>query len=146
MKFLTKSALSIKLLTLIFIGTTASMSARAADREDVVIGVVAGAAVGYALSRHSDRVQISYRYPRHYHHHQRCNQPHYYPGHHGHADRFERSDHRSHYYNPGHHPHGHHRNSEYRGSRYQNSFRGHDKPSKARMPGGSAQHSLPRRY
>ncbi len=43
-----------------------STSAQAASREDVIIGVIAGAAAGYVLSEHGSDLHIGYRQGSHY--------------------------------------------------------------------------------
>lgn len=119
MKSLTNNALWIKLGLLLAAIATASAGTRAADREDVVAGVIVGAAAGYMLSEHGGGLQIdynSYRRDRYPYHHHRHGHPHHSHKHHGynhHGYYRHKSGHRQAYYrdqhrhSPIHKKHGH---------------------------------------
>lgn len=93
MKHLTKNVHWLKLVIVFTTIAAASTQLRAADREDVVAGVLIGATAGYILSEHNDNVHIAYRQSnrhwqndRHSHqHHPKCKHrshfSQFYPGH-----------------------------------------------------------------
>lgn len=105
-----------------------SFSTQAASREDVIIGVIAGAAVGYALSEHDSRINVAYhkdyrkghhhKYARHqydhghrdHHHHKKHHGK--YCDHKSHRARYSHSDRHSDYksrWSNNHHDKKHHR-------------------------------------
>lgn len=112
MNSLTKNTPWLKVIALVGILSAASLSARAADREDVVAGVIIGTAAGYILSEHGANIHIGYRRGDYGHHHHTRYCEH--DRHHAKFDRHYRD------YRHGHkHYHGskHHRDDRYYGNR-----------------------------
>lgn len=90
MNSFTKNTPWLNIIAILAIITTFSLSARAADREDVVAGVIVGAAAGYILSEHGGNLKIGYGNNRHRHYN---------------SHRDYRHDHHNHH---NHHSHGYH--------------------------------------
>lgn len=123
-----RTVLAIGLSTLLL----ASSPSRAADREDVVAGIIVGAAAGYLLSEQGDQLRIRYghnhyhapdarrrvythpahrphhRGAEHFHQHPQCHEKHYGSNNYGHS-KHQR-------YGYGYNKHHHHREKQLRRS------------------------------
>lgn len=122
MNSLTKSTHWLKVIALIGVFTSASFSVQAADREDVVAGVLLGTAAGYILAEHGAHLKIGYRQGDfgHHHHTRYCK----HDRHHAKFDRYHRDYGHSHGHKHGHkydhryyHSGKHHRDDRYYGNR-----------------------------
>lgn len=129
MKSLTNNTLWIKLGLLL--AAIASTSTQAADREDVIAGVIVGAAAGYMLSEHGGGVQIDYNTYRRTHY-----GPHDYHHNHHHYDRHYHG--KRHAYYQGNYRHG----PKYRQGHF-NDWKGHvgQHHGKHRDPWADRRHS-----
>lgn len=58
----TKQLISLGILSI----AAATAPAQAADRQDVIAGVIVGVTAGYMLSEHNGHLNVVYRYPRHH--------------------------------------------------------------------------------
>lgn len=81
MKITISTTQALTLTAAILVALLTSASSQAADREDVVAGVVIGTAAGYLLAEHGHRLDINYRYSKYPDHHRRDE---YHPRYHNH--------------------------------------------------------------